>query len=72
MLEKDPSSNTAVSQYYFAAVHASAGDLDEALASLEKAFDFGFRDFAVLEVSEYFSSLRGDPRFAELVGRHRE
>jgi len=38
---------------------------------LQQAFAAKFRDFAALDASPYFSSLRSDPRFIRLVSRYR-
>ena len=61
---------TAITYYYAAAIHAAAGDRDRALHDLEGAFDYGFRDFIVLDASPYFASLRDDPHYQELVRRY--
>jgi hypothetical protein len=39
---------------------------------MQKAFEMGFKDFAVLDSSPYFSALRTDPRFQQLVQRYRK
>jgi TolB-like protein len=38
----------------------------------KKHFDAGFHDFAALDASPYFSSLRTDPRFQQLTLRYRK
>jgi TolB-like protein len=53
-------------------IYAVRGEKEEALAELEKALRLGYRDFAALDASPYFSSLRSDPRFIELVSRYRK
>ena len=63
---------TAISYYYSAAIHAAAGDNDVALKKLGASLRQGFRDFAVLEASPYFESLRSDPRYEELIGRYKD
>jgi tetratricopeptide (TPR) repeat protein len=62
----------ALNYYWEGAVYAARGDKDKALATLKQALDMGFRDFAVLDASPYFASLRTDPRFTELIQRYRK
>ena len=70
-LEKTRSKNTALNFYYRSAAHTLLGDSDRAITDLESAFELGFRDFAVLETNDYFSALRDDPRYEELIDRYR-
>ncbi len=42
------------------------------LPTLQKALTAGYRDFAAIDASPYFSSLRSDPRFQQLMGRYRK
>ena len=52
---------------YLAVYHAAVGDLDEALASLEKAYALDpDRTLAWLDVSDDFEGLRDDPRFVAM------
>lgn len=62
----------AINLYFLSAAYAAKGDKAKALAALQKAFDLGYRDFAALDASPYFSSLRSDPQFQELVRRYRK
>jgi TolB-like protein/predicted Ser/Thr protein kinase len=62
----------AINQYWLAAAYAGKGDKDNALSSLQKALAAGFRDFAALDTSPYFASLRSDPRYQQLVQRYRK
>jgi serine/threonine protein kinase/cytochrome c-type biogenesis protein CcmH/NrfG len=62
----------ALNCYFLSAGYAGKGDKEKALDTLQKAFDMGFRDFAALDASPYFTSLRSDPRFQQLVGRYRQ
>jgi eukaryotic-like serine/threonine-protein kinase len=57
--------------FWLSAAYAARGDREKALATLKKAFDTGFRDFAALDASPHFSSLRTDPRFQQLTRRYR-
>ncbi len=62
---------TGIDYFWLAAAYAAHGDKEKALATLQKAFDAGFHDFAALDASPYFSSLRSDPRFQQLIERYR-
>ncbi|HXZ10973.1 MAG TPA: protein kinase [Candidatus Sulfotelmatobacter sp.] len=64
-------SDTAVGEYWLSASYAAKGDKDKALAALQKSCEQGFRDFAALDASPYFNSLRSDPRYQQLVSRYR-
>jgi non-specific serine/threonine protein kinase len=61
-----------INYFWLSAAYAARGDKDKALATLQKAFDAGFHDFAALDASPYFSSLRNDPRFQQLTQRYRK
>jgi hypothetical protein len=39
---------------------------------LQKAFETGFQDFAALDASPYFASLRGDARYVALTQKYRK
>jgi tetratricopeptide (TPR) repeat protein len=58
--------------YWLAAAYAARGDKQPALATLQRALDTGFSDFRALDNSPYFSSLRGDPRFQQLLAKYRK
>jgi serine/threonine protein kinase/Tfp pilus assembly protein PilF len=62
----------AINYFWLGAAYAAHGDKDKALATLQKAFGAGFHDFAALDASPYFSSLRTDPRFQQLTQRYRK
>jgi len=68
---KDPRP-AGISYFWLAAAYAAHGDKDKGLAMLQKAFDEGFHDFAALDASPYFSSLRADSRFQQLTQRYRK
>ena len=51
------------------AVYSALGNKEKSLAELEKALADGYRDFAHLDSSPYFDSLRADPRFQDLLRR---
>jgi eukaryotic-like serine/threonine-protein kinase len=63
---------SGLNYYWLGAVYAARGDKEKALATMQKAFDMGFRDFAAIDSSPYFASLRTDSRFQELIGRYRK
>jgi serine/threonine protein kinase/cytochrome c-type biogenesis protein CcmH/NrfG len=62
----------AINYYFLSAAYAAHGDKEKALATLERTFELGFHDFAALDSSPYFSSLRSDPRFQQLNQRYRK
>ncbi len=61
-----------ISYFWLAAGYSAHGDKQTALATLQKAFDAGFHDFAALDASPYFSSLRSDPQYQQLMQRYRK
>jgi len=63
---------TGIDYFWLATAFAARGDREKALDTLQKAFDAGFHDFAALDASPYFSSLRTDPRFQQLTQRYRK
>ncbi|MGO9124335.1 MAG: protein kinase domain-containing protein [Terriglobales bacterium] len=63
---------TGINYFWLSAAYAARGDKDKALATLQKAFEAGFSDFAALDASPYFSSLRSNPRFQQLAQRYRK
>ncbi len=69
LLLKQP--RTAVTFFQLSSAYAGRGDKEKALATLEKALAAGYRDFAAIDASPYFSSLRADPRFQQLISHYR-
>jgi serine/threonine protein kinase/Flp pilus assembly protein TadD len=63
---------TAIDHYWLAAIYSAKDDKDKSLDSLQQALKLGFRDFAVLDASPYFSNLRSDPRYQKLVQQYRK
>jgi len=49
--------------------YAAVGDFDKAFASLERAFQARSAGLIYLHVDPGYAPLRGDPRYADLVGR---
>jgi tetratricopeptide (TPR) repeat protein len=72
LLKDEPVHKIAMSQYWLSATYAAKGDKGKALDSLQAAFKLGFGDFAALDASPYFSSLRDDPRYRQLVQQYRK
>jgi adenylate cyclase len=58
--------------YFLASAYSAKGENEKAMATLQKSLDAGFRDFAAIDASPYFSSLRNDSRFKELIQRYRK
>ena len=50
---------------------AAQSKMDEALAELERALDLYYLDFEALENAPYLAELCEDPRYDELIARHR-
>jgi serine/threonine protein kinase/cytochrome c-type biogenesis protein CcmH/NrfG len=63
---------SAINYYWLAAAYAGKGDNPKALATLQKAFDTGFRDFAALDKAEPFASLHNDPKYQAMASRYRK
>jgi TolB-like protein len=71
-LLKDGEPKEAINSYFLSAAYAAKGDKEKALTSLQRTFNLGYRDFAAIDASPYFSSLRTDPRFQQLILRYRK
>ncbi len=63
---------TALSYYWMSAAYASKGDKEKALASLQESLKLGYGDFAALDASPYFASLRDDPRYKQFIQQYRK
>jgi len=63
---------SAINLWWLTAAYAGKADKEKALATLQKALAAGYRDFAAIDASPYFSSLRSDPRFQQLLRRYRK
>jgi tetratricopeptide (TPR) repeat protein len=61
--------NAPVGSSTLAILHAKLGDKDAALRWLERSVESHTRDLIFLNVEPAYDSLRGDPRFRELVRR---
>ena len=58
-----------VSAYLFALIYAGLGEKDQALDSLEKAFEERAEFLVYLNVDSRLQGLRSDPRFGDLINR---
>jgi serine/threonine protein kinase/tetratricopeptide (TPR) repeat protein len=63
--------HTAIGAFWGSSIYAARGEKDKALAQLQTSLEKGFRDFAAIDASPYFASLRSDPRFQRLIRRYR-
>jgi TolB-like protein/predicted Zn-dependent protease len=70
--EKDGADRSNIGFFSLSAAYAVHGDKEKALEALQKAFTAGYRDFAALDASPYFASLRSDLRFQQLIRRYRK
>jgi adenylate cyclase len=70
VLQKQPPA--AINLFWLSAAYAAHDDHDNALNALKKALSAGYRDFAALDASPYFSGLRSDTRYQRLVRRFRK
>jgi len=70
--KSDPGGKTAITRYWLSAAYAAKGDKAKALDYLQTAFKLGFGDFAALDASPYFASLRDDPRYQQLLQQYRK
>lgn len=69
MLLKRGPPKSMIDIYWLSSFYAGSGDKEKALATLQKAFDKGFRDFAAVNADPAFASLRGDARFQQILQR---
>jgi serine/threonine protein kinase/cytochrome c-type biogenesis protein CcmH/NrfG len=63
---------TATIFFLLSSAYAGRGEKDKALDALHKALDAGYRDFAAIDASPHFSSLRSDARFQQLMRQYRK
>ena len=62
----------AVNFYWLSAAYAAHGDKQKAVRALQEALEKGFHDFAALDSSPYFSSLRTDVGYQQMVAKYRK
>ncbi len=72
MNQKESVRNTPIVLFNLGSAYAGRGDTEQALAILEKALARGYRDWAAIDASPYFDSLRSDPRFQKLLKKYRQ
>ncbi len=70
MLKRGKPANS-IGWYWLSSFYAGNGDKEKALATLQKALELGFRDFAAIDANPAFTSLRGNPSFQQLLSRYR-
>jgi tetratricopeptide (TPR) repeat protein len=62
---------TAMDQFWQSAAYSAKGNREKAFTTMQTAFKLGFRDFAAVDASPYFATLRSDPRYQQLVSQYR-
>jgi eukaryotic-like serine/threonine-protein kinase len=72
LLNDNAGRKTAINEYWLSATYAAKSDKEKALAALQEALKLGFGDFAALDASPYFATLRSDPRFQRLIQQYRK
>jgi hypothetical protein len=53
-------------------IYAASGNNEKALDVLNQALAKGYGDFAEIDANPYYTQLRSDPRFQQLVQRSRK
>jgi len=71
-ITKNGVSKSMINNYWLSSYYAGNGEKEKALATLQKSFDYGFRDFTALDANPAFSSIRNDPHFAALVAKAKQ
>jgi non-specific serine/threonine protein kinase len=72
MSESEVSKSSLPSLALLSSIYAARNDKEHALATLQKALEAGYRDFAALDSNVYYVRLRDDPRYQQLVQRYRK
>jgi tetratricopeptide (TPR) repeat protein len=62
---------SGITYYWLGAAYAAKGDRRKALETMQKSFQAGFSDFAALDNSPYFDSLRHDPQYQQMLREFR-
>ena len=70
LMQKQP--RTASTLALLSSIYTATGDNKKAFDALREAFDKGYADFAGIDSNPYYSALRSDPRFQELVNKYRD
>ncbi len=63
------SQESYVSPFNMATIHVGLGEMDEAFAWLDEAYEERSRSLAWLNVAKEYDGLRSDPRFKSLLRR---
>ena len=63
---------SAITYYWLASIYAAKGDREKALSTMQQSFRLGFQDYAAIESSNYFATLRNDPKFQEMLKKYRK
>jgi len=71
-MNKRPQRKTGTDIYWLSSFYAGNGEREKALATLQKAFELGFRDFGAIDANPAFSGLRDDPQFQEMLHHYSE
>lgn len=66
MILKVGPTRSMIDTYWLSTYYAGAGDKEKALATLQRSFALGFRDWPTVDANPVFASLRSDPRFQKL------
>lgn len=66
---QDAAKTRFVSAYSFALIYMVLGEMDEAFAWFDKAFDERSPALPFLRANPRFASMRGEPRFERLIQR---
>jgi tetratricopeptide (TPR) repeat protein len=69
---KNGVSKSMINNYWLSSYYAGNGEKEKALTTLQKSFEYGFRDFSALDANPAFSSLRNDPHFTILLARAKQ
>jgi serine/threonine protein kinase/Tfp pilus assembly protein PilF len=69
--ESEATRSSLVNQALLASIYADRHEDDKALATLRKALDRGYRDFAALDANPHLEGLRKDPRYQILLQQYR-
>jgi serine/threonine protein kinase/tetratricopeptide (TPR) repeat protein len=67
MMQKRGVPKSMIDTYWLSSFYAGNGDKVKALATLQKAFELGFRDFAAVQANPAFASLLNDPRYQQIL-----
>ena len=72
MKESEVSRSALPSLAHLSSIYAARNDKEKALATLQKALEAGYRDFAALDSNPNFEGLRNDLRYQQLIQHYRK